>query len=35
VKADRAETIIGTGGVMSVQVLNALTNVARRKMRVA
>jgi predicted nucleic acid-binding protein len=33
VKADRAEAIIGDGGVISVQVLNELTNVARRKMR--
>ena len=32
VKADRAEAIIGNGGMMSVQVLNELTNVARRKM---
>jgi predicted nucleic acid-binding protein len=32
-KADRAEEIIGDGGVVSVQVLNELTNVARRKMR--
>lgn len=32
-KADRAEQIIGDGGVISVQVLNELTNVARRKMR--
>ena len=32
-KADRAEEIIGHGGVISVQVLNELTNVARRKMR--
>lgn len=32
-KADRAEEIIGNGGVISVQVLNELTNVARRKMR--
>ncbi|KAF0222149.1 MAG: PilT domain-containing [Rhodospirillaceae bacterium] len=32
-KADRAEEIIGDGGVISVQVLNELTNVARRKMR--
>ena len=32
-KADRAESIIGTGGgIISVQVLNELTNVARRKM---
>lgn len=34
-KADRAEEIIGNGGVISVQVLNELTNVARRKMRMA
>jgi predicted nucleic acid-binding protein len=33
VKADRAEAIIREGGVISVQVLNELTNVARRKMR--
>jgi predicted nucleic acid-binding protein len=33
VKADRAESIIRDGGVISVQVLNELTNVARRKMR--
>ena len=33
VKADRAEAIIGNGGIISVQVLNELTNVARRKMR--
>ena len=32
VKADRAEAIVGDGGVISVQVLNELTNVARRKM---
>ncbi len=32
-KADRAEAILRTGGVISVQVLNELTNVARRKMR--
>ena len=35
VKADRAEAIIGGGGVISVQVLNELTNVARRKMRMS
>lgn len=35
VKADRAEAIIGNGGVISVQVLNELTNVARRKMRLS
>jgi predicted nucleic acid-binding protein len=33
VKADRAEAIVREGGVISVQVLNELTNVARRKMR--
>lgn len=32
-KADRAEAILDDGGVISVQVLNELTNVARRKMR--
>jgi predicted nucleic acid-binding protein len=31
-KADRAEELIGVGGMISVQVLNELTNVARRKM---
>jgi predicted nucleic acid-binding protein len=31
-KADRAEQLIGAGGVISVQVLNEITNVARRKM---
>jgi len=31
-KADRAEEIIGEGGMISVQVLNELTNVARRKL---
>lgn len=34
-KADRAEEIIGNGGMISVQVLNELTHVARRKMRMA
>ena len=34
-KADRAEAIIGGGGVISVQVLNELANVARRKMRMS
>lgn len=34
-KADRAEAIIGEGGVISVQVLNELANVARRKMRMS
>ena len=33
VKADRAERIIADGGTISVQVLNELANVARRKMR--
>jgi predicted nucleic acid-binding protein len=31
-KADRAEKLIGAGGTISVQVLNEITNVARRKM---
>jgi predicted nucleic acid-binding protein len=31
-KADRAEKLIGEGGVISVQVLNEITSVARRKM---
>jgi predicted nucleic acid-binding protein len=31
-KADRAEELIGAGGLISVQVLNEITNVARRKM---
>ena len=35
VKADRAEAIIADGGVISVQVLNELANVARRRMRMA
>jgi predicted nucleic acid-binding protein len=30
-KADRAEELIGAGGMISVQVLNEITNVARRK----
>jgi predicted nucleic acid-binding protein len=34
-KADRAETLISKGGSISVQVLNELTNVARRKMRMS
>jgi predicted nucleic acid-binding protein len=34
-KADRAETIVSSGGTVSVQVLNELTNVARRKMRLS
>jgi len=32
-KADRAEAILGDGGVISVQVLNEIANVARRKMQ--
>lgn len=35
VKADRAEAMIGSGGAISVQVLNELTNVARRKMQMS
>ncbi|MBU3917016.1 PIN domain-containing protein [bacterium] len=31
-KADRAETILKEGGLISVQVLNEMTNVARRKL---
>jgi predicted nucleic acid-binding protein len=31
-KADRAEAVIAAGGVVSVQVLNEVTNVARRKL---
>lgn len=31
-KADRAEELIGAGGMVSVQVLNEIANVARRKM---
>jgi predicted nucleic acid-binding protein len=31
-KADRAEALIGNGGTISVQVLNEVANVARRKM---
>ncbi len=34
-KADRAETVVGGGGAISVQVLNELTNVARRKIRLS
>ena len=32
-KADRAEAAIAAGGAISVQALNELTNVARRKMQ--
>ncbi|MER8404318.1 MULTISPECIES: PIN domain-containing protein [unclassified Mesorhizobium] len=34
-KADRAEAAIADGGAISVQVLNELTNVARRKMQMS
>ena len=34
-KADRAEGIIASGGAISVQVLNELANVARRKMQMS
>jgi predicted nucleic acid-binding protein len=34
-KAERAEQLIAAGGVISVQVLNELTNVGRRKMRLS
>jgi len=32
VKADKAETLLSAGGTISVQVLNEIANVARRKM---
>lgn len=32
-KADRAEALLGDGGAISVQVLNEVANVARRKMQ--
>ena len=35
VKADQAETVIARGGSISVQVLNELSNVARRKMQMS
>ena len=34
-KADRAETTIAEGGAISVQVLNEVANVARRKMQMS
>ena len=34
-KADRAEATIAGGGSISVQVLNELANVARRKMQMS
>lgn len=35
VKADRAERLVADGGTISVQVLNEIANVARRKMRMS
>ena len=35
IKADKAEAIIAAGGIVSVQVLNEIANVARRKMRMS
>jgi predicted nucleic acid-binding protein len=34
-RANRAETIVSNGGTVSVQVLNELANVARRKMHLS
>jgi predicted nucleic acid-binding protein len=34
-KADRAEKVIAAGGVISVQVLNEIAHVARRKMKLS
>lgn len=34
-KADRVEQLIANGGTISVQVLNEITNVAQRKMRLS
>jgi predicted nucleic acid-binding protein len=34
-KADRAERLLRDGGMISVQVLNEIANVARRKMRLS
>jgi predicted nucleic acid-binding protein len=34
-KADRAEAAVATGGAISVQVLNEITSVARRKMQMS
>jgi predicted nucleic acid-binding protein len=34
-KADRAEAMVREGGAISVQVLNEITNVARRKMKLS
>ena len=35
VKADRAEAIVAAGGVISVQVLNEITQVTRRKLNMS
>jgi predicted nucleic acid-binding protein len=35
VKAERAEQVTANGGIISVQVLNEIANVARRKMRLS
>jgi predicted nucleic acid-binding protein len=35
VKADRAERLVAAGGTISVQVLNEIANVARRKMQMS
>jgi predicted nucleic acid-binding protein len=35
VKADKAEAAVAAGGAISVQVLNEVANVARRKMRMS
>jgi predicted nucleic acid-binding protein len=34
-KADRAERLVADGGTISVQVLNEIANVARRKMQIS
>jgi predicted nucleic acid-binding protein len=34
-KAEKAESLLAEGGTISVQVLNEITNVARRKMRLS
>lgn len=34
-KAERAESLVASGGTISVQVLNEIANVARRKMRMS
>jgi len=34
-KADRVEALLAAGGVISVQVLNEMTNVARRKLQLS